>query len=103
MPGMNGKELAERPSERIPAVRRVFMSCSPDDLMSKSTHSNHRQRVNGKPWEAKTLIGSVVDALQETHASVEVSWNEDARDRRASKVPEHSTTLPSTTQAPRQR
>jgi CheY-like chemotaxis protein len=56
MPGMSGKELAERLG-----IEPVFMSGYTDDVMLR--HGMEGLRLVQKPFDAKTLLGAVRSAL----------------------------------------
>jgi PAS domain S-box-containing protein len=56
MPGMSGKELAERLG-----IEPVFMSGYTDDVISR--HGMDGLRLVQKPFDAKTLLGAVKSAL----------------------------------------
>jgi CheY-like chemotaxis protein len=56
MPGMTGKELAERLG-----IEPVFMSGHTDDVMSR--HGMDGLRLVQKPFDAQTLLGAVRSAL----------------------------------------
>ena len=56
MPGMSGKELAERLG-----IEPVFMSGYTDDVMSR--HGMDGLRLVQKPFDAQTLLGAVRSAL----------------------------------------
>jgi nitrogen-specific signal transduction histidine kinase len=56
MPGMSGKELAERLG-----IEPVFMSGYTDDVMSR--HGMDGLRLVQKPFDARTLLGAVRSAL----------------------------------------
>jgi CheY-like chemotaxis protein len=56
MPGMSGKELAERLG-----IEPVFMSGYTDDVMLR--HGMEGLRLVQKPFDAQTLLGAVRSAL----------------------------------------
>ena len=56
MPGMSGKELAERLE-----IEPVFMSGYTDDVISR--HGMDGLRLVQKPFDAQTLLGAVRSAL----------------------------------------
>ena len=56
MPGMSGKELAERLG-----IEPVFMSGYTDDVISR--HGMDGVRLVQKPFDAQTLLGAIRSAL----------------------------------------
>jgi hypothetical protein len=63
MPGMSGKELAERLAERQPGLEPVFMSGYTDDVVLRHGVEGREQPLVQKPFDAETLLAAIRAAL----------------------------------------
>jgi PAS domain S-box-containing protein len=63
MPGMSGKELAERLAERQPGLEPVFMSGYTDDVVLRHGVEGEEQQLVQKPFDAETLLAAIRTAL----------------------------------------
>jgi PAS domain S-box-containing protein len=63
MPGMSGRELATRVSERYPRVRLVFTSGYTDDAIVERGELEADTHFLGKPYTAAALTGKVREVL----------------------------------------
>jgi PAS domain S-box-containing protein len=64
MPGMNGRELADRLTARAPSLRVVFMSGYTDDAISRHGGLSADFAFIEKPFAPDTLIAKIQDALR---------------------------------------
>jgi two-component system, cell cycle sensor histidine kinase and response regulator CckA len=64
MPGMNGRELAERLLARAPALRVVYMSGYTDDAISRHGGLDSDFVFIEKPFAPDTLIAKIQEALR---------------------------------------
>jgi two-component system cell cycle sensor histidine kinase/response regulator CckA len=63
LPRMNGRELAERMSERYPGVRTLFMSGYTDDAALKDGVLENRAAFLQKPFNMETLLHKIREVL----------------------------------------
>jgi two-component system, cell cycle sensor histidine kinase and response regulator CckA len=63
MPGMNGRELADILSERIPTLKRLFMSGYTADVIAQHGVLNEGTCFLEKPFSAESLASKVREAL----------------------------------------
>jgi PAS domain S-box-containing protein len=63
MPGMSGKELAERLAELQPGLEPVFMSGYTDDMVLRHGVEAEALRLVEKPFDAEQLLAAVRSAL----------------------------------------
>jgi two-component system cell cycle sensor histidine kinase/response regulator CckA len=63
MPGLSGREVAERLSAARPALRVVYMSGYPDDIIGQRGVIEPHVRFLQKPFTASTLLARVREAL----------------------------------------
>jgi FixJ family two-component response regulator len=63
MPGMSGKELADRVGELRPNVRSVFMSGYTGDMISRNGILEQGMILLEKPFNAETLLETLETAL----------------------------------------
>jgi two-component system, cell cycle sensor histidine kinase and response regulator CckA len=68
MPGMNGRELADRLTARAPTLRVVFMSGYTDDAISRHGGLGADFAFIEKPFAPDTLIAKIQEALRATVA-----------------------------------
>jgi signal transduction histidine kinase len=73
MPGMNGRELAERLVERKPTIRMLFSSGYPDDTIIRQGIAAARFAFIQKPYVSVELAQKVRSVLEATESDAAVS------------------------------
>lgn len=71
MPGMNGKEMANRIVRMLPELRVVFMSGYTEHVLLKDGQLDARIEYLQKPFSLKTLRQRLARVMNDSHESVQ--------------------------------
>jgi len=93
MPGMNGRELAQRVSEMRPNVKVLYMSGYTENVIGHNGTLDVGVRLLQKPFNLRDLKDKVREVLDASPLSLEVAMSAQAAQRRHA-VQERQTTFP---------